>query len=121
MTKSEIEETLNMYGWGRWAIVHYARMFGAKSILGQIALVGYRETPQSAGSQIEDDAAMEIDRAVASLPGDRDAEIMLLYYGYGERFGYRQVGRIVGMSKERVQDRISCGIDTIFHKISTTS
>jgi len=117
MTEAEIEEALNLYGWGRWAMVNYDRMLGSHSILGQIALTGYREETKYPIPPISTEEAMSVDAVIATLPRETR---QLLLLRYGKQMEYRAIGRAVRAHHATVKNRISSALYDIWQILTTT-
>jgi len=108
----EMEERLNLYGWGRWAMVNYERLMGARSILGQVAAAsGYREESKHPVPPITDAHAMKVDRIIARQPIAGSA-IMLLRYG--RQMTYRRIGEVLKMPHTTVALRIDALVDDVY-------
>jgi DNA-directed RNA polymerase specialized sigma24 family protein len=117
MTEREIEDTLNLYGWGRWAMVNYDRLFGPTSILGQIALTGYREEPKHPVPPITPEDAMRVDAVVASMGKDTRT---LFLMRYGRQMDYRPIARALRCHHSTVKNRLSCALDQVWQLSTTT-
>jgi DNA-directed RNA polymerase specialized sigma24 family protein len=118
ISSNDIEDTLNLYGWGAWAIVNYEHLMGAKSILGQLATEGYREEWKHYAAPITDAEAMEIDAAVAAQGFDI-AKMFLMRYG--RQMSDRAIARACRCHHTTVKNRLSCAIDDVYRIVTTTS